>query len=148
MTYIEKEKRTQGEICQDLALLKGRLVYEEVRAHGACDAAIYAFNLFHIDLSMHRKKFFSDTAKSQCPLLFRSRAIVHNFLFSLHKRWRARIYSERNSSCLLCYIKPEMKKNRIERGRCLNTTQEWCLLAATLKLLFIFIFFTLLSIFG
>lgn len=65
---------------------------------------------------MHRKKFFSDTAKSQCPLLFRSRAIVHNFLFSLHKRWQPRIYSERNSPCLLCYIKPEMKKNRTESG--------------------------------
>lgn len=118
MTYTKKKKkkRIQEEICQDLALLKGRVVYEEVRAHGACDAAICAFNLFHIDLSMHRKKFFSTTAKSQCPLLFRSRAIVHNFLFSLHKRWQARIYSERNSPCLLCYIKPEMKKI-VERNR-------------------------------
>lgn len=116
MTYIGGKKE-YTEICQDLELLKGRLVYQEVKLHGACDSAIYAFNLFHIDLSMHRKKFFSATAKSQCPLLFRSRAIVHNFLFSLYKRWQARIYLERNSPCLLCYIKPEMKKIERNRGK-------------------------------
>ena len=103
-----------------------------------------------------KKKSFSATAKSRRSLLFSSRAMVHNFLFSLHKRWQARIYSERNSPCLLCYIKPEMKKIQRNWGRerCLNTTQEWCT-PATLKLLLFsifflsfFFFFSLLSIFG
>lgn len=59
---------------------------------------------------------FQPQLNPNARLLFRSRAIVHNFLFSLHKRWQARIYSERNSPCLLCYIKPEMKKKKIGIG--------------------------------
>lgn len=58
-----------------------------------------------------RRYSFHEWAKSHRSLLFKQeRSTISYFPSQYHKRWQPRIYSQRNSPCLLCYIKLETEK--------------------------------------